>query len=360
MKSVYYRVGVVLLGLSAQQGCGPVQKIGRPISDAPSNGDLQFGGVSLKPPLDGSVFRSASQVRVLSDSDVRLKLAELDDLRETSSEDTTSKAGSERAKCFDEMFNVPIRAKGDVILIETNVDFSKCLEIAEKESKDLAPSSDAKFRTEMFFYLRCPGKDLASYDGKDPREINFNLSDKKICAEPQILMNSKSIMAYSYEMDGERVTTTSTDYSSQWTTEKQPCQIKMDGNFVTIEPSCLIQTYSLTEIASMKDAKKLIKKTDELSVRLQRLGLKSNPNARRGDFFESGSMAVTVNNWSGRVDYFGPKREAVFSVSNGVTKLEGKLPFFGAGSTAALTKTSGVSMDTMKEFHSMRKRLFVP
>jgi hypothetical protein len=364
MKAVNFGMGVVFWGLVAQQGCGPIQKIGRPISEVQTNGDLQFGGVSLKPPLDGSVFRSSSQVQVLSDSDIRLKLAELDDLRETSAEDTTSKTGSkedsESAKCFDEIFKVPIRAKGDAILIEAKVDFSKCLEVAEKPSTDTAPSSDAKFSTEAFFYFRCPGKDLSSYDGKDPMEIKFNPYDKKICAEPQILVNSKTNSSFSYEMDGERVTTNSTDYSSQWTTEKQPCQIKMDGNFVTIEPSCLIQTYSLTEITSMKADKKLTKNTNELSVRLQSLGLKSNPNARVGDFFESGSMAVTINNWTGRVDYFGPKREAMFSVSNGVTKLEGKLPFLGEGSAAALTKTGGVSMDAMKEIHSMRKRLIVP
>ncbi len=212
-----------------------------------------------------------------------------------------------------------IKASGDHFTYGMNADLLKCFGEGPQTVNGSTITFDV-YKTTVFFALTCTGADFSDFEGKTLEEFIDSGDSEFSCDQGgTILSNSRTSTSYTLvDKDrGVNAVIKSLSISSMSTPESEACTIKKDGEILSYANAC--QSIDLTKTTGNND--------DEVSYRKLVYGDVTWKDSPQATWYSSGTMAATLNNWTGNVVFTGPQTAPTYTFNNGTETLTGSIAF---------------------------------
>ncbi|RYZ81286.1 MAG: hypothetical protein EOP04_24285 [Proteobacteria bacterium] len=206
---------------------------------------------------------------------------------------------------------VKLKAYGDTVSFDATLDAAACIASSFKE----ANATEVKIEKAIistYLEASCEGKDFSALNGKTLKEAATALEGEcegKITNFESSLSSSKGTITLAGQTIKFDIETTTANSKSDGTA----C-VATIANGVRTENGCVSVEKTVDAIDPTNNS---FRKTTSNNLTWN----EANP----GDYYDSGSFSVVVNNWSGTITYSGATTPPTFSITNGTTTETGTL-----------------------------------
>lgn len=222
--------------------------------------------------------------------------------------------------CIETILNQnKIAASGEQLKFAANADFTSCLDLSP-QTVNGSRIEFKEFKTKLFLALSCSGKDLSSYNGKTWTEYLAASQQESFCSKNgSVLINTQSVSVQSLVQasDGKTTTIKSVNSTAFGSGDSDPCTIQLQGEMLSYAAGC--------------HAIELTSSTGGTSPRVdyfkREFGDVSWKDTTEASWYNSGTMAATINNWSGSIIFAGATTNPQYVLNNGTKTVEGRLGF---------------------------------
>lgn len=258
--------------------------------------------------------------------------------------------GESTSTCFDDPIkNIKVVAKSEKLTFGGKVDISDCLKTSfSKDSSDMFKITQVSGTLEVFSETSCEGVDLSSSDGKTFSEISSDGKFEKICASAaggRTLLNSRVIFNVTLEAQGQNISLSKQISFAAVDAEASGCVLTNAETTLT-RPACV----HLEAVKNLADSSQpdSVGKTE-----FKKYVMTNIVENKEGSplFFNSGTIDVTLSNWTGKITYSGAATAPQFSMTNGTDTITGTLSTTAGselyGSEAVFGSTSKLSIENV-------------
>ncbi|RZA26824.1 MAG: hypothetical protein EOP10_02365 [Proteobacteria bacterium] len=216
--------------------------------------------------------------------------------------------------CFEtQVEDLKLKAVGDTISVDSSVDIGSCLATYYKN----LGASEVKIEKAaygFYFETSCAGGDYSAANGKNLKDAEaiFDSDCKSTISNLSstvfTLKGSITVQGQVIKFDNESTTAISK-------ADGTPCTITL-ANGVRTENGCVEVTRTVNAI---DPAENFFQKSTSNNL--------TWTEATPGNYFESGSLSVVVNNWKGTITYSGASTPPTYSITDGTSTETGTLVY---------------------------------
>ncbi len=222
---------------------------------------------------------------------------------------------SEFVKCVDEKYkDARLKANKVSIVSSIEADVSECVRLLLTSDQIQLKSVQSKNRN--YYYASCEGGDVSAMNGVtwiDDSKVSIN------CPKLTEWKQSLTDTVLEYEIDGVVVKTSQRTITHLGDGKLGGCTTTTNGTITVLSDDCVKLT-KLDKITTTSiDTSRSIPVRKYQWTKLGYKGISRDTSSKDNTWFNSGSISLEMNGWTGVVNYKDSKNAPTFSVTSALT-----------------------------------------